>query len=568
MTQQEAFEILKLGHNTFLTGSAGTGKSYLLNQYITYLRSREVPLAITASTGIAATHIGGQTIHSWSGIGIKDTVSKGNLVLLEKNDKLAKRLRSVRVLIIDEISMLSGKILTGVSEILKHIRKSPEPFGGLQVILSGDFFQLPPVFKIPVPSKDKFAFMAPVWVEAGFKICYLTQQYRQEQSPLDNILACIRSRSQMDQCRRHLQVREVDDSSVDAIRLFTHNVDVDALNEKELQVLLGEETTFQAKTKGSKPLVETLKSSVLAQPTLKLKEKAKVMFVRNNPERGYHNGTLGTVMDFDEEGYPLIKTTQDRWIVAKPEEWTISDDNDKILASYKQLPLRLAWAITIHKSQGMTLDRAEIDLSRTFEPGQGYVALSRLRSLEGLYLRGWNDMALQIDNLAFKADQRFQELSEDHRRELTQLEKEAIATSQLDFVERCGGTNDPETIKKNEHKVREVVSAKKENTYDRTKKLVEQGQTLEEIAFERDLTQGTIISHLQHIMKDHPNLDLSKFKPDDKHIERVSKVISKLESQGDEAFYDIHGKIKLGYIFKALNGSMDYEDIRLARLFL
>ncbi len=140
MEQETALSILKSGHNAYLTGSAGTGKTYLINQYIEYLRLRNVPVAVTASTGIAATHIGGQTIHSWSGIGIRDLITIDDLEKIARNKQTRERLTGIQVLIIDEISMLSGKVLTGISDILKHFKRSDLPFGGVQTILSGDFF--------------------------------------------------------------------------------------------------------------------------------------------------------------------------------------------------------------------------------------------------------------------------------------------------------------------------------------------------------------------------------------------------------------------------------------------
>ena len=198
MDQETALSILKAGQNVYLTGSAGTGKTYLLNQYIEYLRQREVPVAITASTGIAATHIGGQTIHSWSGIGIREQIGPKELEQIGKNRQTVSRIRNTHVLVIDEVSMLSGKILMGINAIMKHFRSNQEAFGGAQVILSGDFYQLPPVSKEVMSNREKFAFMAPVWVEANLKICYLTQQYRQGRDTLSFILSEIRSQDVSD----------------------------------------------------------------------------------------------------------------------------------------------------------------------------------------------------------------------------------------------------------------------------------------------------------------------------------------------------------------------------------
>jgi len=567
LEQSSALDILKTGSNVFLTGSAGTGKTYVLNQYISYLKEREVPVAITASTGIAATHIGGQTIHSWSGVGIKEEITRAHLSTLEKNIQLAKRIRNTEVLVIDEISMISGKILKGVDTILQFFKDSSLPFGGIQLILSGDFFQLPPVFKYEVPARDKFVFMSPTWVEANLQVCYLTKQYRQKESELNEILKSIRARNINLQTIEQLKGANKQDTSV---RLYTHNADVDQINREMLSNLEGKESRYEAKTNGNNKLTQSLSQNVMAPKELILKEGARVMFVKNNPEKGYFNGSLGRVTGKSTDGkYPKVTLDSGPTIIARQEEWSVTDENDKILASYQQIPLRLAWAITIHKSQGMTLDEAEIDLSKTFEKGQGYVALSRLKSLEGLNLQGLNEVALQVDDLAFKADKRFQELSADNEQNLKITEKEQIVISHMDFIEKCGGTNDEITIEKNKGKQKErVTEPVKESTFQKTMKMVVEGKSIAEIAFDRDLTEGTIIGHLEKILEDQPSLDISALKPENHKVKKVSKVIEKLKSQGNEEYLDSAGNVKLGVIHRSLNGQMDFEEIRLCRIFV
>ncbi|WP_258103822.1 AAA family ATPase [Marinoscillum sp. MHG1-6] len=570
MNQQTALSILKSGHNIYLTGSAGTGKTYLINEYVNYLREREVPVAVTASTGIAATHIGGQTVHSWSGIGIKDQIFPRDLEKIGSNKQRKDRLEQVEVLVIDEISMLSGQVLTGISDILKHFKKSHLPFGGVQVILSGDFFQLPPVSRDKLSNREKFAFMAPIWVEANLKICYLTDQYRQGEDTLSRILSEIRGKELSEETQFLIQdklLEEMPDS--DIIKLYTHNADVDEMNAERLKENPNPPKTFEAKTKGNSRLVDTLKQTVLAAPALELKKGAKVMFVRNNPEKGYFNGSTGTVEDFDAKGWPKVKLSSGQHILTLPEEWTVVDEKENILASYEQIPLRLAWAITVHKSQGMTLDAAEIDLSKTFETGQGYVALSRLKDWNGLYLKGMNNRALMVDDLAFKADRRFQELSSDYEQQIQEIPEAHLKIAFEKFIEKCGGTNDPDIIENNKSRVREFLKKPaKESTYQKTRKLIEEGKSLDLIAFERDLSFGTIIGHLERIKNDHPELDLSDYQPDRKSMEKVEKAMSKLKGQGNEEFYDKEGRLKIGFIHSALNGKVDYDEIRLARLFL
>ncbi len=571
MDQKTAISILKTGQNVYLTGSAGTGKTYLINEYIEYLRLREVPVAVTASTGIAATHIGGQTIHSWSGIGIKEYIGSQDLERISKNKQTKDRLENTKVLIIDEISMLSGKVLTGISDILKHFKKSNLAFGGIQVILSGDFFQLPPVSREGLSNREKFAFMAPVWVDAGMKVCYLTQQFRQGSDTLSTVLSEIRSK-QLSEDTYHLikdKIREeMPDSEI--LKLYTHNADVDAMNAKRLSENPNAVHVFEATTSGKPNIVDSLKQSVLAAPTIQLKLGAKVMFVRNNPEKGYYNGSIGTVEGFDgEEGWPKVKLSTGRYIVCTQEEWTVVDEKETILASYRQIPLRLAWAITVHKSQGMTLDAAEMDLSKTFETGQGYVALSRLKDWQGLYLRGINNQALAVDDLAFKADIRFQELSLSSEDEINQWSKEELQSKFDHFIKRSGGTIDHEIIKGNQDREKQYFrTEKKESTHEKTKKLILKGMPIELIAFERELSLGTVINHLEQIRLEDEKIDLNKYSPDKKTLDKVEKAISKLKEQGNEEFFDKDGKIRLGYLHTALNKKIDYDTIRLARLFL
>ncbi len=437
MTQDKALEILKSGRNVFLTGSAGTGKTYVLNKFIEHLHECKVKVAVTASTGIAATHISGKTIHSWSGIGVKKELSKKDLTNLKRKEYLKKSVEKAKVLIIDEISMLHKKQLEAINEVISMFKENGSPFGGLQIVLCGDFFQLPPVGNNNERSKDKFCFMSTVWGEADFHPCYLTQQFRQNNDALTAILNQIRSGEVSSFSQQALKEAQhtVFEKNITPTRLYTHNADVDAINERELEQLDGRKRNFKATTSGEKAILETLKRSVQAHDVLPLKKHAKVMFVKNNPEKGYINGSLGEIIDFEDTGFPVVELLDKTIITATPEKWSVDDEAGNSLAWFNQIPLRLAWAITIHKSQGMTLDCAEVDLSATFESGQGYVALSRLKALKSLKLLGFNEKALQVDQLAMKADLRFQILSN---------ENEQINSHQLDeerkaFIKKSGG---------------------------------------------------------------------------------------------------------------------------------
>lgn len=433
MTQPEALQLLKMGYNVFLTGAAGSGKTYLLNQYIAYLRSKGVGVGITASTGIAATHMGGTTIHSWTGMGIRDSMTDVEIVELLKRQYLRNHFLRTRVLIIDEISMLHAQRLDLVHKICQAFKHSEYPFGGMQVIMCGDFFQLPPVSK--GEERSDFVTESAIWQEMNLKICYLDEQHRQDDSAFLRVLNDIRTGEVNEVTVEYLSERLNTDIKgySKPTRLFTHNADVDAINKAHLQTLPGEEHTYMMTWRGSLGLTDALRKSCLAPEVLSLKVGAQVMFVKNNYDAGYVNGTLGEVIGFSENDAPIVRTFDGAEITVGQEGWEIKEAGRE-LAAISQIPLRLAWAITVHKSQGMSLDAAEVDLSRSFVPGMGYVALSRVRSLSGLKLMGMNQMALQINPEVLEMDRDFVKQSNESVMYLAGLSREKKERMQNDFL--------------------------------------------------------------------------------------------------------------------------------------
>ena len=391
------------GDSVFLTGAPGAGKTYVLNQFVSRARNAGKRVAVTASTGIAASHINGTTIHSWSGLGILDHLSDEDLSRLADSDRLIKRYNSVDVLIIDEVSMLHGARLDMVNQLAKALRQSDKPFGGLQIILVGDLFQLPPISR--GTREFDFIHLSDAWAELNPKICYLTEQHRQQgNDSLLQILEAMRL-GQVDEghgelLQDRLAVSVPEDLVV--TKLYSHNLDVDAINQRHLDEIDARSHTFEMRTKGSRAKLDQLSKSLLAPEALELKVGAEVMFVANNFADGYVNGSRGRVVELDSDG-PVVQLHAGRKITVEPHSWSLSEDG-KVRAEITQLPLRLAWAITIHKSQGMSLDAAEIDLSRAFTPGMGYVALSRVRSLDGLYLKGVNNTAMAMHPQIYDLD--------------------------------------------------------------------------------------------------------------------------------------------------------------------
>lgn len=400
MNQSLALEIMLSGESVLLTGPAGAGKTYVLNQFIKLAKHDGKHVSVTATTGLAATHLGGTTIHSWAGIGVNDYVpngfaehiAKGRREIIEKTD----------VLVIDEISMLHDFRLDMVDEVCRLVRKEPDvPFGGIQIIMSGDFFQLPPINRGDSRA-GSFVVNADVWQELDPTICYLEEQHRQDDETLIEILNAIRAG---DVRRNHAETllarTEVHPDDLEQLtELHTVNIDVDSMNEAKLAQLDADEVTYEQSSTGSESYVETLQRSVLAPKLLKLKLGALVMAVKNSNERKYVNGSIGVVVDFEPHtDYPVVEFQNGKEVSMVPDTWELRD-GDKKRASITQIPLRLAWAITVHKSQGMTLDAARIDLRKAFVEGMGYVALSRVKNVNNLYLTGINQMALKVSSEA------------------------------------------------------------------------------------------------------------------------------------------------------------------------
>lgn len=396
MTQQEAIDTMLSGKSVFLTGEPGAGKTYTLNKFIEYARQLGKRIAITASTGIAASHIDGVTIHSWSGLGIAEKIDDEELERMSWKPYIRDKYNRCDILIIDEVSMLHGEYLDMVERACRWVRHNDLPFGGLQVILVGDLFQLPPVSRDNNPT---YVHQSEAWLKAELSVCYLTEQHRQgADDKLLDLLRAMRSNDFTPEQRALLEERVNLEHSDDITRLYTHNVDVDAMNRRKLEELDGAIRTKQMRHDGDPYRVAAMKRSILAPETFYWAIGAEVMFVANNFEDGYVNGTRGTITGMTSDGNPIVDTIDGARIHTEPHTWKAYDDQGQyIVAEVTQLPLRLAWAVTIHKSQGMSLDSAEIDLSKAFTPGMGYVALSRVRSLEGLYLTGLGGEAFRMD---------------------------------------------------------------------------------------------------------------------------------------------------------------------------
>lgn len=553
MTQSEALSILETGVSVFLTGEPGSGKTHTIARYCSWLRARGIEPAITASTGIAATHLHGMTVHAWSGIGIHEKATDAIVDAIASKEHVARRIQKTSVLIIDEISMLSADAFDLVDAVCREVRRNDLPFGGMQVVLVGDFFQLPPVRGRG--SEAAFAFEAQSWKALNPIVCYLDEQHRQEDPRFLSVLATIRRAEDDPGVASALLSRETepDEELEDVPRLHTHNADVDRVNEDKLSRLPGASKVFRMSSRGGAPIIESLKRGCLSPETLVLKEGAVVMGTKNIPNLGLANGTLGVVIGFGRDGSPMIETRDGRTITVPAAEWVI-EEQGKVKASITQVPLRLAWAMTVHKSQGMSMDAAAIDLSRAFEYGQGYVALSRVRSLEGLHLLGWSEDALRIHPDVLRADRDFRARSAEAEIYFHDLEANGERQPLVErFVKACGGSLD----------LAEVGKAKANaalKTHEVSLALMAEGKPLAEIAKERGLTLGTITGHAERGIEEGKmtRAEVRKLLP--------QKLRDRLDDIAD-ACGELDG-LSLTQMRDRTKGKWSFDELRMARMAL
>jgi ATP-dependent DNA helicase PIF1 len=397
--QKQAVYAIEDGASVFISGSAGTGKSYLLQ----YLKTNysDHGLHITASTGIAAVNVGGQTLHSWAAIGL------GNLPAAQiienlfsaKFSRVRRKLKLAKMLAIDEISMISAPVFDLINDLLKAIRGNEKPFGGLQLILFGDFLQLPPINRDRQMADDyQFCFQSKAWKELKPQSIMLKTVFRQADQNFVNLLNNIRfgkiSDDDLEILKSRIDLPEKN-SAIKPTILASHNAQVDAINQIELKKIPNISQTFSAKFSGDSLKKDFLRKNCLAPEKMELKVGAQVMMLKNTYQKeGIINGSLGIIQDFAKKtNYPIVKFNNGAILTIAPEIWAlekfdVEKREIKTEAEMSQIPLLLAWAMTIHKSQGMTLDKVKCDLSKVFADGQIYVALSRVKTLEGLHIDG------------------------------------------------------------------------------------------------------------------------------------------------------------------------------------
>eukprot|EP00439_Symbiodinium_sp_Y106_P028989 s1648_g3.t1 len=383
------------GENLFLTGAAGTGKSFLLRFLVQEFSQRHPgQVAVTASTGIAAAHLGGQTIHSFAGVGVGTAPLAKTLQQVQKSSAAVQRWKSTKVLVIDEISMIDGELLELLCGVARAVRKQSAPFGGLQVLFCGDFLQLPPVQERGKLAR-KFCFASAAWKKAGLDegTVLLCQTVRQASDrEFGKVLNELRVGHVSDEARAllakcHVGVKSQPKDGILPTKLYCLNKNVDAENAARLRQLPGAPQILRAHDlcpRNTTPAqMGLLDKKVPAE--LHLKVGAQVLHLRNEPHLGLVNGSRGIVEAF-QDGKPLVRFDNGKTACIGVHKFTLGAGRNTL--SRFQVPLKLGWALTVHKAQGMTLTRAELQMDDAFEAGQSYVALSRLTGTSGLWIRG------------------------------------------------------------------------------------------------------------------------------------------------------------------------------------
>jgi ATP-dependent exoDNAse (exonuclease V) alpha subunit len=390
--QANALDLLRSGENVFLTGGAGSGKSFLIRQFMRELDPKVMP--ILASTGAAAVLLGGRTFHSFFGLGIMEGGPDSTYQRASKDTKLMARLRKVEGVIIDEISMIPGQALMIAEALSQKARESNLPWGGMRIIAVGDFAQLPPVTH---SGPRDWCFLNPVWHQTGFQSVMLSHNQRVSDNLFLDVLSDVRHGLVTERVRdflnEHLRDHDHDDPGT---RLFPRKADAEEFNQRKLTEINEEEITIDSIYFGSEKHVDILMKSAPVPIKLTLKLGCRVMFLQNDPQKRWVNGTRGVVTDIAADEI-TVKKDGGREVSVDKVSFALQDAEGNMMAQVIQFPLTLAYATTIHKSQGATLDDLWCNLSRLWEPGHAYVALSRLKSAQGLHLIGWNPRSIIVD---------------------------------------------------------------------------------------------------------------------------------------------------------------------------
>jgi ATP-dependent DNA helicase PIF1 len=392
--QKAAHEALSGSANVFVTGGAGSGKSFLIRYFLREKDSRDFP--VLASTGAAAVLVGGRTFHSFFGLGIMEGGVEATVEKAAKNRQVVRRLKKISGFVVDEVSMLSGETLRAAEIICRRVRDSDLPWGGLRVVAVGDFAQLPPVERSRSSTRG-WAFLDPVWEWSGFQTCLLRTQTRCQDEEFMRILSEIREGRVTPEVKAYLDSKtSAPPEDFDGTRLFPRREETERFNLSKLEELSTVAVRFETIYSGESRALETLRKYAPVPDVLVLKEGALVMLRQNDPQGRWVNGSTGHVEKI-QSAKLQIRLLNGRLIEIEKATFSLLDSEGEVVAAAVNYPLTLAWASTIHKSQGATLDRMAVNLSQLWEPGQAYVALSRLTRGSDLCIERWDARSIRVD---------------------------------------------------------------------------------------------------------------------------------------------------------------------------
>lgn len=399
MLNKKIQEYIDKGHNIIITGGAGVGKSYTIKKIVEQY-GNDKNIALCSTTGIASVNIGGQTLHSFLNIGMCKTnnIEREYTRIIYNSYAQWQEVKKCDMLIIDEISMCDGFLFELIDRVLRWIRQDMSPFGGVQMILVGDLYQLPPV---QVNDND-FFFNTAAYAYGNFKSVVLKKVYRQSDKKFIDVLNRIRYAKHTQDDIDYLNKRDFSNKQnyalLDTTCLFPTNNEADVLNRYRLNHIEGEIEKFNAVDTylSNSPYRKDYNKVLRVPETLELKEGARVILLYNiNTDIGLCNGSVGHYIK-NENGLLLVNFNGENHLISQVNFEVF--EKGKTVFKRLQYPLTLGWGISIHKAQGMTLDNVAINFSKIFAPSQAYVALSRAKSYEGLYLKGLTKKSVFIDD--------------------------------------------------------------------------------------------------------------------------------------------------------------------------
>lgn len=527
--QAKALDILQREGNVFLTGAAGTGKSFLLQRFLQGKPDMEFP--VVASTGAAAVLVGGRTFHSFFGLGILEGGMDAAVARALRSRKVVHRLNRAWSIVIDEVSMLSGELLKAAEIVSRKARGKDAPWGGLRIIAVGDFAQLPPISRAG-QTKD-WAFLHDVWRESKFQPALLSTVVRTREPEFLQILNFVREGIVNDEVSAFLDERRTSYPSENCTRIYPHRMQAQAYNLERLGLIDRPLHTFPTSYEGDERYLPLVRRAIPIPETLQLKKSALVMMRKNDlsPDRRWVNGSLGFVRDIREDELD-VELLNGEEVTVQPEKFTYLGGDGEEVASAWNFPVTLAWAATIHKAQGASVDRIHVDLSELWEPGQAYVALSRTRSAEGLTIHRWNRASIRVDT------------------DVTHF-YDSLSDSMLHYVPRPLCTT-PAPASSEETSPRSRKK-KKPNRYAETKRMLGERATVEAIARHHGIQPGRIPHHIDHLLEKGEELDLSYLREQIDGFDLIRSV-----------FMD-RGADYLKPVFDSLQGDVPYETLHLVR---